>query len=798
MPGGSGLVRVRLAESFVALSVLCIAASPAAAAEISFDIPAGRLSDALIRLAEQAGITIGIADPALAAVRSRPLRGRMPVRSALTRLLAGSGYRFEYMGANAVRIVRAAPVLPRPVPPRAPPPPAERVPAPPEAIQPDIIVTASKQGVALDRFAGTAHVIDLRGEEIGRFGTRGTDAVLDRLPMLASTNLGPGRDKIYIRGVADSSFNGPSQSIVGQYLGDVRLTFNAPDPDLNLYDMARVEVLEGPQGTLYGSGALGGILRIVPNPPDLTHFSGTLSAGLLSTRHGAAGGDAGLMLNLPIDTGRLALRAVAYGSVDGGYIDDIGRGRRDVNRVRTYGGRLNLSWQPGNGWRIELGGVAQYLAGRDGQYAMRDMPPLTRSTNLAQPFDNDYQLGQVTIRKRWSDIELVSSTGLVRHSLESRFDATGFPATTGPQLFVEDVAITLVTNETRISQPDSRGEGWVAGWSLVHDIDRITRTLGPPGTAFPITGVRNAVSEAALFGQYSFALANRVTATIGGRATLSRNVGMALDTAGETSEPDRIDFRPSPTGAISWRPLDGLILYARLQQGFRAGGLAVANSDSGTVTQRFDSDSLTSVEAGFRLGRPGGAFQLDAALSFARWSDIQADLIDSRGLPYTTNLGDGRIYGVEANASWRVTPTLSLEAAAFFNESALSHPDPAFASAQDRDLPNIPGAGARAAAHFRTALSPSLSFALDAAFRYVGGSHLGIGAPIDLVQGGYFDGRIGSRLEFGRFGISLDVDNVADARGNRFSFGNPFGVAAGLQTTPLRPRTFRLGLDTRF
>jgi outer membrane receptor protein involved in Fe transport len=796
MPGGSGLVRVRRAEPLLAFPILCMAASPAAAAEVQFDIPAGRLSDALIALAEQAGITIGLGDPALAGLRSRPLHGRMPVQAALARLLAGSGYRYEFVDARAVRILRAAAPPARPAAPPRPAPLPPR-PAPPAPVQPEIIVTASKQGTALDRFAGTVHLLDLRNAEIGRFGVHGSDAVLDRLPMLASTSLGPGRNKIYIRGVADSSFNGPSQSIVGQYLGDVRLTFNAPDPDLNLYDVARVEILEGPQGTLYGSGALGGILRLVPNPPDLERVSAGVSAGLLSTRHGAGGGDGAVMLNLPLAAGRLALRAVGYGSIDGGYIDDLGRGRRDVNRTSVYGGRANLLLDAGDGWRIEAGALAQFLAGRDGQYAMRGLPPLSRRSALAQPFDNDYQLGEVTIRKRWSGLELVSATGIVRHSLESRFDATGFAGTAGPQLYVETVGITLLTNETRLSQPDARGEGWVAGWSLVHDVDRIRRTLGPPPAPQPIAGVRNDVEEAALFGQYSFALGSRVTFTLGGRLTLSRNVGRALDVSGET-EPDRTDFRPSPTAAIGWRPADAVLLYARAQQGFRAGGLAVAGSGSGSATQRFDSDSLTSLEAGFRLGRAGGLFHLDAAFSFARWAEIQADLIDARGLPYTTNLGNGRIYGVEVNGSWQVTPAFSLDAAAFVNESALSHPDLAFASAQDRDLPNIPGAGARGAAHFRAALSPSLALALDAALRYVGRSHLGIGAPIDLVQGGFVDGQIGGRLDFGRFGLSLDVDNVADARGNRFSFGNPFSVASGLQTTPLRPRTVRIGFEAAF
>src|SRR4051812_28326960 len=108
MAGGSGPISVRLAESLLAFPILCMAASPAAAADISFDIPAGRLGDALITLAEQAGITIGLGDPALAGIRSRPLHGRMAVRAALARLLAGSGYRYEYLNAGAVRIVRAA------------------------------------------------------------------------------------------------------------------------------------------------------------------------------------------------------------------------------------------------------------------------------------------------------------------------------------------------------------------------------------------------------------------------------------------------------------------------------------------------------------------------------------------------------------------------------------------------------------------------------------------------------------------------------------------------------------------
>ena len=237
----------RRIDGIVAGLLLGVSTPAQAAPAVKFDIGAGNLGQALIELGRQAQITVGVTDPNAARARSRGVHGRMDLRRALTRLLAGTGYTFV-LTAGSVRIVREAPK-------RAPQPRsagAESEPTPPP--QGDIVVTASKQGVRLSRFGGTIQLIDLNASELGRRGSEGTEAVLDLLPAVASTHLGPGRDKIYVRGVADSSFNGPSQSVVGLYLGDVRLTYNAPDPDLALYDMDRVELLEGPQGALYGTG----------------------------------------------------------------------------------------------------------------------------------------------------------------------------------------------------------------------------------------------------------------------------------------------------------------------------------------------------------------------------------------------------------------------------------------------------------------------------------------------------------------------------------------------------------------
>jgi outer membrane receptor protein involved in Fe transport len=119
-----------------------------------------------------------------------------------------------------------------------------------------IIVEGTKRAQPLSDDPSEIYRISGDLERFGRIPD--TRAIGNLVPTLVSTDWGDGHDKLFLRGVADSSFPGSSPSLVGQYLGDLRLNYDAPDPDLRLYDMASVEVMEGPQGTLYGAGALGG------------------------------------------------------------------------------------------------------------------------------------------------------------------------------------------------------------------------------------------------------------------------------------------------------------------------------------------------------------------------------------------------------------------------------------------------------------------------------------------------------------------------------------------------------------
>jgi hypothetical protein len=185
------------------------------------------------------------------------------------------------------------------------------------------------------------------------------------------------------------------------------------------------------------------------------------------------------------------------------------------------------------------------------------------------------------------------------------------------------------------------------------------------------------------------------------------------------------------------------------------------------------------------------------AVSLARWSDVQADLVGLDGLPYIANIGSGRVRNLAFSLAWHPRDFLSFEAAGFLNSSDLSKPAPGYAEATDRDLPNIADEGGRFAARYDRQLSWA-QVTFDAAVRYVGYSKLAIRAPFALGQGRYYDLSTGVRLGFGKWGVAMDIDNLLNTRANTFSLGNPFSVAGGQQQTPMRPRSIRIGVDASF
>jgi len=750
-------------------------------------VPPGRLGTVAAAIGATAQATIIIADPGLAAEFSRGVHGTMPLREALRSALRGTDARASFIDAHTARILRK--------PQRAPQTDARPI---DPSVPDDIVVTAAKRPIGLNRYPGSVARITLDSDWVADHAHGGTQALTRLLPQLAATDLGDGRDKLFIRGIADSSFAGPTQATTAQYLGEVRLTYNAPDPDLNLYDMRAAEVLEGPQGTLYGAGSLGGVIRYVGNAPDSAHWAASASTGIAFTDSGAPSWDGAGMFNAPLVPGEIALRVVVYGGRDGGYIDDIGRKLANVNVTVSRGERFVLRLRAAHGWSVDIGYVEQSISSRDSQYTLTGDPPLTRSSAIAQPAGNLFRLGYITGHGPAGSAEITTTTSIGRHQLSSTFDATGYDGTDTPALFEEDNDIMLISHETRLSG-GSRRAPYVIGVSAVVSSSVITRREGGVAAPAALPGIANLQAETALFGEGSLPLSPRLTGTLGARLTYDNGTGVYFDPVrNEMQKSQRNVVQPTFTLALDWRPGGRLSAFAHYQQGYRAGGLAIAPAGSGVATQKFDADELNMDEIGIRLGdQAHDRFWLRASAFWADWNHIQADLVDSDGLTTTANIGRGRIYGLEGEAGWRLTPALTLSGAFFANQSRLVAPTAEFAAAVGQPLPNVAGSGGRIAGQWRASIGQDTTLTAEASGRYVGRSILGLGSILDIPQGNYAVADAALRIAREPFVLSLTLDNLSNVHGNTFAFGNPFTLADRRQATPLRPRTLRLGISAR-
>lgn len=841
-----------LAAPLAALAVLAAAPAPLAAREAELAVPAGTVSEVAIGIARATGASIVIADPALGRARVAGIRGRMDAGEAVKKLAKASGLQAVRVAPGAWRLVAAPPrrasLLARARPQREAVPRANAAPPPPSApVEGEpIIVTATKRDLT---YAETpAQVTLLDGERLERGGVGGTEKIMQRAATVSSTYLGSGRNKLFIRGIADSSFTGPTQATVGQYFGDLRLSYNAPDPDLRLSDMERVEILEGPQGTLYGAGSLGGIIRLVPRAPEPGETSLVVSGGASAIANGEPGGDAHATMNLPLAGETATLRLNLDAATLGGYIDKPAIGRRNVNRTAIFSGRVALRVDIAPDWQADVIVLGQDTEADDSQYADRSGRRLTSSAQVAEGSRAQYGQAQLVVSGRIGDVRIKSSTGIGAQDLTERYDAT---APEGPpRLFRQRNETRMIANETRIWQPvGENGFGWVLGSSVIDNRNTVTRRLGDVGAAAEAagiaasriatsdaaaliaaiptsTGVRNTVFEVTGYGEASYRLLPRLTLAAGLRVTSVELGGAGEDVpllltqaaAGRAVTATRRETAYLPSASALVELGEEGRAYLRYQEGFRPGGLAV----SGAFVRQFRSDHARTWELGGGWGQPGrGDFDLSASLSYTRWRDIQADFIDEGGLPSTANIGNGTILAASLSGSVRIAEGLRAEAGATINDSEVDVPlffaptpvslagfdsvAPALADSAARFLaaprlgriPNIARFSGRAGLQWRRSFANGTGIEADGWVSYIGKSRLGIGPELGELQGDYLDS--GATLRWGRenAGLTLSVTNLAGSEGNRFALGTPFSTGRA-QITPLQPRTIRIGFDARF
>lgn len=780
---------------FCALWIGLPAAAQAQDANITVHIAAKPVADALVDFAVQAKLSIGDSGIDFRDARSTPVDGTFRADIALAHILAGTPFDFEFLDASTVRITRAHHASNHGA----------------LSIE-NVIVTATKREAIAQSLPYS--IVVQTGQQIEAAGIHSPSGLTSEVAGMTATNLGPGENKLFIRGLTDSVLPGLSESMVGLYLDETRIADDAPDPDLRLVDVQRTEVLRGPQGTLYGAGSLGGLVRIITRKPVMNNYAHMMSVTASTTQYGAPSGELDAMLNVPLISDTLAMRAVGYIERSGGYIDNPRLGQKNTNATTTVGGRLAIAWQPDDTWTVTTNLTAQHIRNRDSQYYLKGSPSFVRDTYLKEPHADNFLAASVTGEAALGWAQFTTSTSIVDRRLNDRYDASlAWPQLTGlalgPSPFDVRRRIRAYTNETRLV---SSGQGpwqWLTGLYISHRDETFQSNLtGPDATGAQISARKesrnDSVTEAAFFGEATYAPTDWMSVTAGGRVSImSRRVSARVD-ALSPADTIRLRLKSTEPGfapklVVAFTPTPDATFYAQYTQGYRFGGINV-DAPTGAVLDKdgnatagdtsFDSDILHNYEIGAKWNGLEGRLIANGALYYTDWNNVQTDQIAANGGYFIANAGTVHDLGMEADIAAYPWDHVTIRGNAFWNNAKITNPNPLLVSTEGL-LPGAPNFSFAFSARYDIPLAQDWNIFAAVAYSYVGRSHLGFDEKTP-VMGGYHLTNLRLGLIRPRWSLTVFVNNLTNDKANTFAFGNPFNT--GKQTTPPRPRTIGITL----
>jgi len=783
----------------------CAGTAEGADARLRVSISPKSYADALIDLGVQANISI-VGTSACGRGGRAELAGRFTVAEALERLLDGAPCRFRVVDARTVRITPA-------------PSPAAPAPARPPADQPmlvsELVVTAAKRPASLDRLP--AGISAISREQVALTGAADVGQTVGQVAGVLTTNLGPGRDKLLIRALSDGAFTGRARSTVSTYLDQAPINYNAPDPDLRLVDIERVEVVRGPQGALYGSGALSGIYRIVTRKPDLDAPAWGLATTLAVTKGGDPSREVEGYLSVPVAQGRAALRLSAYHDRRGGYLDDALSGAANLDSTVRNGGRAALRVRLGDAWELEALAATQHLRSRDAQYAYPAYGG-QRANRIRESHDNDFEHGALTLTGDLDGLGVSSSTAYVRHTYTSQYDASDavefYNFFRRPRadagVYLENTRVSMLVEDLVLRSRGDGRFGWLVGAFGSVTLERspsLVEFLSADGTQTTVyqEARKDRLAELAVYGEGRYEFAPGWTASVGGRVfgtrvRTSADLRVVAPGVSRVVGYERTFQGFSPKLSLQREFGDGDMVYALISEGYRPGGFNTGGLQPlRTVRFSFQPDRLRNFEAGAKFRFFDGRMAARAAAYYDEWANIQTDQYRLTGLAYTANVGDARVYGLETEVGYDWDFGLSVQVNALFANSRLNDPNMDFATRLNRALPGVPKTSGGVMAVYQRPLMDDLVLRLAGEANYVGASPLSFDATLRSRMGAYVRTRLSAELATDVWSASLFVSNPLDDGSDTFAYGNPFSYRAIRQvTTPQRPRTIGLRLSAAF
>ena len=494
-----------------------------------------------------------------------------------------------------------------------------------------IMVTATKRSMAIEDVPFSINAQTQK--DIERSGANSLEDVSRNVASVSIQNLGPGQSQISMRGVSAGQIVRDQPGVkeqVGVYLDESVISLSLFTPDLDLFDLSRVETLRGPQGTLFGSGSIGGTLRYITNQPELDEFSAKVEANLNTKTDGGHGNHIKGMVNVPLVDETLAMRAVFYRTDYAGFIDALGEGgsiKEDVNDGDRMGGRIALKYTPTENITITPRVIMQDISvnGANRQEAFSifanpyttTRPAITLEERqqyllLDEGFDDETLIADLTAEYAadiadftfvysYTDRDILVSRDASALSGSVSIDL-GFPdeAVLLPSNLLDRTQVTQDTYELRAASNDEGDLQWVVG-AFMSDTERTyEQTLPTPGydaftdatlgagtsaavaNGFAANSPYNAtlpydLQQKAVFGEINYAATDKLMVTLGSRwydyeETRRFTTGGLFANGDDQTDSTTSDGFTSRAIA-QYQVNDNVNVNAQVSQGFRLGGV---------------------------------------------------------------------------------------------------------------------------------------------------------------------------------------------------------------------------------
>jgi outer membrane receptor protein involved in Fe transport len=602
-----------------------------------------------------------------------------------------------------------------------------------EGVMGEVVVTAQKRAEALEEIPLSISVIG--GEALERQRADNFQDLIALVPGFSINSNTRGVSRITLRGLN----TGGVASTVGVYVDEVPFGSSSGlangavlSGDFDTFDMNRIEVLRGPQGTLYGASSLGGTIKYVPNAPSTDGFEGRLQGTMEDVEGGGMGYALTGVLNLPASE-TFAIRASGFYRSDEGYIDSIGnnpipalqdptvtiestRVEEELNGAETYGGRVSALLEPSEAFSLNLTAMFQDINSDNsnrfeadpetldalygGSVVSRYHPEWTDIEYRVYSATINWDMGPVTLQSVTSygeftetfqrDIAVVPALGAPTAQLATLLFST--PGTTDMLLsgIIEQVTSTeKFTQELRLLSPESDSFEWLVGAYYTDEdsgIDPQNVFAVSAGTEVHAPGIpqlaeislNSTYEELAFFANATWHITPKFDLSFGGRwSDNEQDASQVLDlfVLPAPVNFDKVSSSESPftySVAPRYELTDTTSVYARVATGFRAGGpnILPPGAPAGTPAA-YDSDEVTNYELGLKTANEAGTFSLDVAAFFLDWKDVQL-LAVVNGVGINANGGTAESQGVEFTATASPGAGLSLTFTGAYTDAQLT------------------------------------------------------------------------------------------------------------------------------